>query len=112
MSRRRVTVDLFVAPGCTRCSALQNTVKAIAETFTSGAVGVDVVDLTTRMDYAVEVGVRAFPALAINRVLTFPVVRRGRRFEKDFRQAIERALVEAGSSPGALSGQPEATGGA
>lgn len=63
-------IELFHAPGCTRCASSQERLKAIAQ----GAVGeVDwrEVDVLADLDYAVEVGVLSLPSIAIDGKLAF-----------------------------------------
>ncbi len=66
-------IELFYAPGCNKCAANRESLKAAAE-----SAGTDVewleLDVLMNMDYAVDLGVLTLPAIAIDGVLEFPAL--------------------------------------
>lgn len=74
----------------------------MAREFAPGAVELRVVDLAVELAYAVDLGVRSFPALAVNGTLAFPSIRRGRPFDDALRRTLARALTgRTGTRPDA-----------
>lgn len=63
-------VELFHTAGCKRCSEAADALKAQAREAVPGLVWRDV-DVVQEIDYAVEVGVIALPALAVDGELAF-----------------------------------------
>lgn len=99
--RSPTRLDLFVAPACARCHGLQERIAAVAREFGEGRVVLHVVDLGRELEYAADLGVRSFPALAVNGALLFPTVRRGPRFEGALREALARTIAgETASAAG------------
>lgn len=66
-----VKIDMFVLPGCARCSAGLDALKAIAESFGPDAVTWEERNLLENIDYAVDLGILSSPAMAINSKLAF-----------------------------------------
>lgn len=64
-------IDLFFTPTCERCAANRETLKAAAQD-AADAVEWREVDITENVGYAVELGVLAAPAMAIDGELVFP----------------------------------------
>ncbi len=58
-------IELFTSPGCPRCARLRTLVEAYAARARSG-LHVRVVDVVAELDRAVELGVRATPALVVD----------------------------------------------
>ena len=63
-------VELFHAPGCSRCAAGREDLKAAAETTVTGIVWREV-NVLDEMDYAIDHGVLALPAIVIDGELVF-----------------------------------------
>jgi predicted thioredoxin/glutaredoxin len=63
-------VELFHAPGCSRCAAAQEDLKAAAETAVMGVEWREI-NVLEEMDYAVEKGVLSLPAIVIDGELVF-----------------------------------------
>lgn len=63
-------VELFHTPGCKSCADTRDVLQAVAEQTVPGLVWRDV-DVTQELDYAVEIGVMALSALAVNGQLAF-----------------------------------------
>lgn len=63
-------IELFHAPGCSRCAAARESLKAAAEAAVTGLEWREV-DVLDEMDYAVERGVLSLPAVVIDGELVF-----------------------------------------
>jgi thioredoxin 1 len=63
-------VELFHAPGCSRCAAARESLRAAAETAVTGLEWREV-NVLDAMDYAVERGVLSLPAVVIDDQLVF-----------------------------------------
>lgn len=63
-------VELFHAPGCSRCAAARDDLKAAAETAVIGLEWREI-NVLDEMDYAVENGVLSLPAIVIDGELVF-----------------------------------------
>ncbi len=63
-------VELFHAPGCSRCAAAREGLKTAAETAVTGLEWREI-NVLDEMDYAVEHGVLSLPAIVIDGVLVF-----------------------------------------
>lgn len=63
-------IELFHAPGCSRCAAARESLKAAAETAVTGLEWCEV-NVLDEMDYAVERGVLSLPAIAVDGELLF-----------------------------------------
>lgn len=63
-------VELFHAPGCSRCAAARDDLKAAAATAVAGLEWREI-NVLEEMDYAVEHGVLSLPAIVIDGELAF-----------------------------------------
>lgn len=63
-------VELFHTPGCSRCAAAREDLKAAAETTVTGVEWREI-NVLDEIDYAVERGVLSLPAIVINGELVF-----------------------------------------
>ncbi len=84
---RAVLVEVFAAPGCPRCGRAKAALARVAESF-GGAVQWREVDVVAELDYAVSLGVRATPAIAIDGRLVFT----GLPAEAELRRALAERL--------------------
>ena len=64
-------VEVFSSPGCSKCTQAKSMLKAIVEEIGQGRVTWREVNILEEMDYAVELGVMASPAIAIDGKLAF-----------------------------------------
>lgn len=64
-------VEVFSSPGCGKCTQAKSMLKAIVEEIGQGKVTWREVNILEEMDYAVELGVMASPAIAIDGKLAF-----------------------------------------
>ena len=63
-------VELFYSPGCQKCAAAREGLRAAAEQVIPDLVWRDL-NVLEELDYAVELGVLTLPAMAIDRKLVF-----------------------------------------
>ncbi|SMF23106.1 glutaredoxin family protein [Pseudogulbenkiania subflava] len=63
-------VELFYAPGCTKCTATKADLEAAAEMAATGVEWCEI-NVLDSLDRAVELGVLTLPALAIDGQLVF-----------------------------------------
>jgi predicted thioredoxin/glutaredoxin len=63
-------VELFHAPGCSRCAAAREGLKGAAETAVAGLEWREI-NVLDEMDHAVEHGVLSLPAIVIDGELAF-----------------------------------------
>lgn len=66
-------IELFYAPGCTKCAVNRESLKAAAERAVPSLEWYEL-NVLDNMDYAVDLGVLTLPALAIDGVLEFPAL--------------------------------------
>ena len=66
-----VKVEVFSSPGCGKCSQAKAVLKEIAIELGQDRISWREVNILEEMDYAVELGVMATPAIAIDGELTF-----------------------------------------
>ena len=64
-------VEVFSSPGCGKCTQAKSMLKAIVEDMGQGRITWREVNILDEMDYAVELGVMASPAIAIDGKLAF-----------------------------------------
>jgi thioredoxin 1 len=66
-------IELLYAPGCDKCAASRENLKAAAERAVPNLEWREL-DVLENMDYAVDLGVLTLPAMAIDGVLEFPAL--------------------------------------
>ena len=66
-----IKVELFAAPGCTRCARARRRLQGMVEAIHDERLEWRTVEVLDEIDYAVAVGVLATPAIAINGELVF-----------------------------------------
>jgi glutaredoxin len=64
-------VEVFSSPGCSKCGQAKSLLKAVAEELGPDRVAWREVNILEEMDYAVDLGVMASPAIAIDGELVF-----------------------------------------
>jgi hypothetical protein len=68
-----VRIEVFAAPGCGKCAAARDELRAIAFAVLGEAnVAWREVDVFEEIEYAVSLGVLGMPAIAVNGELKFP----------------------------------------
>lgn len=66
-----VRVEVFSSPGCGKCAQAKAVLKVVAEELGEDKVTWRDVNILEEMDYAVELGVKSSPAIAIDGKLEF-----------------------------------------
>lgn len=66
-----IKVEVFSAPGCTRCAETKETLRKIVEEVGAGRIEWREVSVVDELDYAVTLGVLSTPAIAVNGRLAF-----------------------------------------
>lgn len=64
-------VEVFSSPGCGKCAQAKLVLKAVADEFGANQIDWREVNILEEMDYAVDLGVMAAPAIAIDSELVF-----------------------------------------
>jgi len=66
-----VLIEIFATPHCTRCQGAKKLVESLAQELASDALQWRDVNVIDEIDYAVQLGVIATPAIAVNGKLVF-----------------------------------------
>lgn len=82
-------VEVFTAPGCGKCGKAKDVLEDIVNKMSKGIEWREV-DILKEMDYAVELGVLATPAIAINGELVFTAL----PSQKQLIQALQDRIAE------------------
>ncbi len=85
-----IQVEVFTAPGCGKCGRAREVLKDIADAWVDADINWREVNILDELDYAVELGVLATPAIAIDGDLVFTAL----PSEKKLRQALRERLEE------------------
>ncbi|MCS0588298.1 thioredoxin family protein [Massilia norwichensis] len=72
-------IELFYAPGCDKCAANRENLKAAASQCIPDVEWCEL-NVLEHMEYAVELGVLTLPAIAIEGVLEFPALPNVKQF--------------------------------
>lgn len=67
-----ILVEVFSAPGCSKCAAARDALKSVTESLGKGAVTWRDLNVLAEIDHAVELGVMSPPSIAIDGELVFP----------------------------------------
>lgn len=85
-----IKVEVFSAPGCSKCGKAKQVLKKIVDEWDSIAIEWREVDILEELDYAVQLGVLSTPAIAIDGELLFTAL----PSERKLRQTLEQYLPE------------------
>lgn len=69
-----ILIEVFSAPGCSKCAEGRGALKAVAEELAKDRVTWRDLNVLDEMDYAVELGVMTPPSVAIDGELVFPAL--------------------------------------
>lgn len=86
-----IAVEIFSTPGCGRCAEARDALKAVAESFGQDKVSWREANLLDELDYAVELGVIAPPAIAIDGELVFPKLPTADRLRNELLRRMQAA---------------------
>jgi len=67
----KVYLELFTANSCSRCDDARRMLNDIVAELDNNRLKLDYIDVIESIDHAVEIGVLATPALAVNGMLAF-----------------------------------------
>lgn len=70
-SSPKMLIELLTASGCGACRAVEQTIGHVIDTLTELDLQIIRVDVVEEIDYAVSLGVRRAPAIALNGKLAF-----------------------------------------
>jgi len=85
-----ILIEVFSAPGCSKCAEGREALKAVAEELAKDRVTWRDLNVLDEMDYAVELGVMAPPSIAIDGELVFPALPTPDRFRDELIRRLER----------------------
>jgi len=84
MTKPLLEIEIFSAPRCSQCAKAHARAQNVIADLKQHQIGLRVVDIVEELDYAVRLGLRSAPAIAINGELVFPAI----PSEADLKQAI------------------------
>ncbi|HHI92340.1 MAG TPA: glutaredoxin [Gammaproteobacteria bacterium] len=71
MPDSNIDIEIFSVPGCHKCGKAFQLVEAVLKELDNKTINLRRVDVVDEFDYAVALGIRATPGIAINGVLVF-----------------------------------------
>lgn len=83
-----IQVEIFSSPGCNGCDRAKGAVKKIAEETGTGRIAWREVNVLEEIEYAVQLGVLATPAIAINGKLVFTAMPTARKLRDVLKEAL------------------------
>ncbi len=90
-----IKVELFAAPGCTRCARAQEQLQRIVEEIGSDRLEWRAVEVLDEIDYAVAIGVLSTPAIAIDGELVFTALPSSTKLRRNLEGRLSRkALID------------------
>lgn len=84
----KLNIEIFSAPGCNKCSKAYQLTETVLASLGNVSVEIRLVNIVNELDYAVDLGIRATPGIAINGVLVFTAM----PTEETLREAITARL--------------------
>lgn len=91
----RILVEVFSAPGCSKCAQTREALKSAAESPGKDHITWRDVNVLEEMAYAVELGVMTPPSIAINGELVFPVLPKPERLRVDLARRLAPAAANS-----------------
>lgn len=86
-----VRIEIIAAPGCSRCAAAQEKLRAVATALVDeGAMVWREVNALEELDYVVSLGVLSLPAVAINGELRFSPLPTPEQFRRELMRWVSR----------------------
>ncbi len=83
-------IEVFSAPGCSKCGQAKARLKKVVETLSGGQIDWREVNILEELDYTVSLGILATPAIAMNGQLVFT----GLPSEKTLQRVVMKHLNE------------------
>ena len=88
-----IKVEAFSTPGCSQCAEVRDALKAVVDELGAERVSWRELDVLEEIDYAVELGVMAPPAIAIDGELVFPALPSPQRLRAELTKRLTRAAA-------------------
>lgn len=85
----KIVVEIFSAPGCTKCAQSRQALKSVAEELGRERFLWRDVNILQEMDRAVELGVMSPPSLAIDGELVFPALPTPQRLRAELSKRLK-----------------------
>jgi len=92
-----IHVEVFSSPGCGKCGRAKDVLRKIAEELGEGQVTWREVNILKELDYAVETGVLATPAIAIDGELVFTSLPSAAKLKSVLMQRLRVTGIDAQS---------------
>lgn len=64
-------IEVFMAPNCTKCGKAVTVIESVLATMNTKLIELRKINIVEEIDYAVSIGLRATPGIAINGKLFF-----------------------------------------
>lgn len=93
-----IKVELFAAPGCTRCAHAKEQLQSMVEAIDDDRLEWRAVEVLDEIDYAVAVGVLSTPAIAIDGELVFSSLPSKKKLQSELNKRLSRQS-ECGGKP-------------
>ncbi len=84
-----IAVEVFSSPGCAKCAHAKALLRGIAAEFGAARIAWREVDILAETERAIELGVLAAPAIAIDGVLVFRSLPRPERLRRELVQRLQ-----------------------
>ena len=88
-----IKVELFAAPGCTRCARAKEQLQRIVEDIGSDRLEWRAVEVLDEIDYAVAIGVLSTPAIAIEGELVFTALPSSTKLRRSLEDRLAQEAV-------------------
>jgi len=88
MANSKIKIEVFSAPVCRKCIKTFRLVETVVSELQNDSIELRKVDIVEELDYAIELGLRATPAITINGKLVFTAT----PTHSDLRVAIQSQL--------------------
>lgn len=86
-----ILVEAFSTPGCTKCAASQEALKAVVAELGADRISWREVNVLDEIDRAVELGVLTPPAIAIDGELVFPALPSAERLRAELLKRLTKS---------------------
>ena len=86
---KRIQVEVFSSPGCSRCGQVFDLLQTITQEFGAERIEWRNVNVLEELEYAVELGVLSMPAIAIDGELVFKSHPSGRKLRNTLDERLQ-----------------------
>ena len=88
----QIKVETFSTAGCGKCAATRDALKAVVDELGPDRVSWREIDVLDELDYAVQLGILAPPAMAIDGELVFPALPTPERLRAELIKRCKRSV--------------------